>query len=131
MKVKIKYFLTTVAIIMMMTTVVFAATKTRQTTYAMSAGVNSKSMAIKKNGKLSVKMEPNVAKSHDCPITLYVDEKHWFGWGGSGIGSKSVNSLKRKTVTFTVKSKGTYRVYLSSPHREYVEGTVTFTWDAQ
>lgn len=50
--------------------------------------------------------------------------------GGADISSKSVNSHEFKTVTFTTKEKATYRVYLSSPYRYHVEGTVTFTWDA-
>lgn len=128
---RIKNVLVTVMCVMFATTTVFAATKSRETYYAMKGGVFSKSMDIKKNGSLKVKMTPSVANSYDCPILIYVDQKHWWGWGGSGLSGKEVNSHESKTVKFKVSDKATYRVYLSSPWRYYVEGKVKFTWDAQ
>ena len=129
MKHHLKQVLASLIITVLSTTVVFADTKIRKTTYSMSAGVYSKSMNIKKKGKLKVGMQPNCVRSYDCPIDIYVDQKRWYGWGGADISSKSVNSHEFKKVTFTTKEKDTYRVYLSSPYRYHVEGTVTFTWD--
>ena len=54
MKHHLKQVLAILIITVLSTTVVFADTKIRKTTYSMSAGVYSKSMNIKKKGKLKV-----------------------------------------------------------------------------
>lgn len=131
MKSVLKNCFVTGILVICLTVTAFAATKSRTTDYSMSAGVYSSSMDIKKGGELKVKMMPNVSKSYDCPITIYVDQKKWYGWAGSGLNSKTVNSHEQVTKKFTVKDKATYRVYLSSPHRVHVEGEVKFTWEAQ
>ena len=121
----------TALLVCVMSASVFAATASRTTTYDLNAGLNSRDMDIAKNGMLKVELTPNIARSYDTNIGLYVEEKHWYGYSGCGVNHKTVSSHSKSTTKFTVPDKETYRIHMEVFSRYHVEGDVKFSWTRQ
>ena len=99
------------AAFIMMSTTVFAATWTRNTTYSIYHGVYTPSTSMKDN--VTVTLIPTKACKSD--LGLYLEKKTALGWRtpGNGINSAEVSSAtKSTTVLGGGVKKGTYRVYI-------------------
>ena len=102
-------------IFMLTSITVFAATKSRSSTYSIYHGVYSTNMSMK-----------------ESDLGLYLEKKYFWGWRSPGVGtnSKDVSSKYNSTTTLGggVPS-GTYRVYIRNwDGVNQAKGKVVFTW---
>ena len=115
-------------IFMLTSITVFAATKSRSSTYSIYHGVYSTNMSMK--DKVIVKLTPSQCSKSD--LGLYLEKKYFWGWRSPGVGtnSKDVSSKYNSTTTLGggVPS-GTYRVYIRNwDGVNQAKGKVVFTW---
>ena len=115
-------------IFMLTSITVFAATKSRSSTYSIYHGVYSTNMSMK--DKVIVKLTPSQCSKSN--LGLYLEKKYFWGWRSPGVGtnSKDVSSKYNSTTTLGggVPS-GTYRVYIRNwDGVNQAKGKVVFTW---
>ena len=96
-------------IFMLTSITVFAATKSRSSTYSIYHGVYSTNMSMK--DKVIVKLTPSQCSKSD--LGLYLEKKYFWGWRSPGVGTNSkvyirnwdgVNQAKGKVVFTWTKS---------------------------
>lgn len=84
-------------IFMLTSITVFAATKSRSSTYSIYHGVYSTNMSMK--DKVIVKLTPSQCSKSN--LGLYLEKKYFWGWRSPGVGtnSKDVSSKYNSTTT--------------------------------
>lgn len=111
-------------------TVSYAGSGSYNSTYSMTGGVYSRTMDVGANPNFVINVRPTEWPSSSSTMTLFLQQKHWYGWGSAGGSqtSRTVSARYSSTTTLRGLDDDLYRVYMRNYTGLPMRGNVSFNW---